>query len=42
MSHTPSCTTRKELTGNVWVHYSSPDPDCQDISHEAHYTEESA
>ena len=40
MSHTPHCTTYKELTGNVWVHYSNPDPDCQDISHEAHYTEE--
>jgi len=39
MSHTQHCTTRKELTGNVWVHYSNPDPDCQDISHEAHYTE---
>jgi len=39
MSHTPSCTTRKELAGNVWVYYSIPDPDCQDISHEAHYTE---
>lgn len=40
MSHMPSCTTHKELTGNVWVHYSNPDPDCNDTSHHKHYTEE--
>jgi hypothetical protein len=40
MSHLPSCTTRKELTGNVWVHYSNPDPDCNDKSHHDAYTEE--
>ena len=40
MSHTPSCTTRKELTGNVWVYYSDPDRNRTDQSHTDAYTEE--
>jgi len=40
MAHLSTCTTSKrELTGNIWVHSSNPDPACQDKSHEAHYTE---
>lgn len=42
MSHLPTCTTRKELTGGIWVHYSDPDPACEDQSHHAHYTEETS
>jgi len=42
MSHTPQCRIRKELTGNVWVYYSDPDPCCNDKSHHDAYTEESA
>ena len=39
--HLDTCTTRKEMTGNVWVHYSDPDPACTDASHHKHYTQES-
>jgi len=39
MSHIPTCTTRRELIGNIWTYYSDPDPQCNDKSHEAHYTE---
>jgi len=39
MSHLTTCTTRRELTGNIWTYYSNPDPQCNDKSHEAHYTE---
>jgi len=39
MAHLDSCTTRRELTGNIWTYYSDPDPQCNDKSHEAHYTE---
>ena len=34
MSRLPTCRTRKELTGNVWVEYSSPDMNCEDASHD--------
>ena len=40
MSHLPTCRTRKELTGNVWVYYSDPDRNCTDQSHVDAYTEE--
>jgi len=40
MSHTPTCKTRKELTGNVWVYYSEPDRKCNDQSHVDAYTQE--
>jgi len=40
MAHLDSCTIRRELTGNIWVHYSNPDPACQDKSHHDAYTEE--
>ena len=41
MAHLNTCRTRKELTGGIWVHYSEPDQNCQDVSHEQHYTQES-
>jgi hypothetical protein len=25
------------MTGNVWVHYSNPDPECMDASHNKDY-----
>lgn len=40
MSHTPKCQTRVEWTGNIAVHYSNPDQNCRDNSHETAYTEE--
>ena len=40
MSHTPQCRTYKEKTGNIWVHYSHPDPACTDASHTDTYTQE--
>ena len=40
MAHLDTCTIRRELTGNIWTYYSEPDKNCQDASHEAHYTEE--
>jgi len=39
MAHLATCRTRKELTGGIWVHFSEPDQNCQDKSHEATYTE---
>ena len=40
MSHLHTCTTRRELTGNIWTYYSDPDPQCNDRSHHDAYTEE--
>ena len=42
MAHLPTCRTRKELTGGIWVEYSEPDQHCTDQSHHDSYTEESA
>jgi hypothetical protein len=39
MSHLPTCTIRRELTGNIWTYYSEPDQNCNDASHTASYTE---
>lgn len=39
MTHTPACKTRRELTGNIWVNYSEPDPACTDKTHTDAYTE---
>jgi hypothetical protein len=39
MSHLPSCTTRRELIGNIWVEYSEPDQNCHDASHNDYATE---
>lgn len=39
MSHLATCRTYKELTGNIWTHYSDPDPACTDASHTNYYTE---
>lgn len=40
MSHLNTCRTRIERFGLIDVHYSEPDPACQDKSHHDAYTEE--
>jgi len=40
MAHLNTCRTYKELTGGIWVHHSDPDPNCNDTSHHANYTQE--
>jgi len=39
MAHLDSCTTRRELTGNIWVEFSEPDQNCHDTSHNDYATE---
>lgn len=39
MSHTQKCQTRVERFGLITVHYSEPDQNCRDKSHETAYTE---
>jgi len=39
MTHIPTCTIRRELTGNIWTYYSEPEPTCNDRSHHDIYTE---
>ena len=40
MSHLPTCRTRVERFGLITVHYSEPDQNCKDASHDTYYTEE--
>jgi hypothetical protein len=37
MSHLPTCRTRKERFGLIWVEYSEPDHACKDESHNTFY-----
>ncbi|MET0993138.1 MAG: hypothetical protein ABWY20_03230 [Mycobacterium sp.] len=42
MTHLPTCRTRIERFGLIDVHYSEPDKNCTDESHNRFYTEETS